>query len=208
MADRFDDQIASITACLSGRYKVFLQNELQLIFELVCRPDSTLHLSWATIRALSIRRRFQPNMTIHARYILRGTSASFFIRITGAALALVLQIILARTLGKEEYGVYLYLFSWVTLISVISRLGLDSSMPRFLPVMAARQEWGKLKGTMVRWRRPARQPRHDHCRLHLHLTAPRVVRSRHRICSCLLGYRLRPPRHHTRPHSPRTTARL
>lgn len=88
-------------------------------------------------------------MTIYARYIFRGSSATFLIRVVGVVLGFVLQIVLAHVLGIKEYGIYTYLFGLLTLLSAFPRLGLPSALPRFLPIMMANQQWGPLKGTLL-----------------------------------------------------------
>ena len=70
------------------------------------------------------------------------------IRITGAGLALTSQVLIARVIGRDAYGVYLYAMSAIALLAIAARLGIDSSLPRFLPVMLTQKKWGDYRGTL------------------------------------------------------------
>lgn len=57
----------------------------------------------------------------------------FLVRVGSALLALVSQVLLARWMGAFEFGVYIYVWTWVLMIGALSDLGLSSAAKRFVP---------------------------------------------------------------------------
>ncbi len=58
--------------------------------------------------------------------------AALSVRLLAAALAYVLQIALARTLGTDEYGIFAYAWAWVTIGGFIGTFGFGQIAVRFL----------------------------------------------------------------------------
>jgi len=84
--------------------------------------------------------------------LARGASAAFVVKVLGAGLAFASQVFLARIMGVESFGVYIYVISWITILSMLGRMGLDSSALRFVPSYTAHEEWGLLGGFFRRSR--------------------------------------------------------
>jgi O-antigen/teichoic acid export membrane protein len=82
---------------------------------------------------------------------LAGTA--FLVRVASAALAYGSQILLARWMGGYEFGIYVYVWTWVLLIGGIVDLGLGSATPRFVPEYIERREFALLRGFLAgsRW---------------------------------------------------------
>jgi O-antigen/teichoic acid export membrane protein len=57
----------------------------------------------------------------------------FLIRVASAVLALVSQVLLARWMGSFQFGVYIYVWTWVLMIGALSDVGLSSAARRFIP---------------------------------------------------------------------------
>ena len=72
-----------------------------------------------------------------------GTKAvlSIGIRSAGAVLVLLLQVLLARNLGTNEYGIYSFVISWITIITLFTTLGFDTSLTRYLPQYQSKKQW-------------------------------------------------------------------
>lgn len=68
------------------------------------------------------------------------------IRSLGAVLALGLQITLARILGTDEYGIYAFVISWITVITLFTSLGFDTSLAHYLPRYMHNAQWGSFSG--------------------------------------------------------------
>lgn len=78
--------------------------------------------------------------------VARGAILTFGLRIYGAAIALLTQILLARTLGAEELGVYVFAWTWVSLIAFLTPLGFDTASVRFIPTYQTQGRWDLLRG--------------------------------------------------------------
>jgi O-antigen/teichoic acid export membrane protein len=57
----------------------------------------------------------------------------FLVRVASAMLALVSQVLLARWMGRFEFGIYIYVWTWVLMIGALADMGLSSAARRFIP---------------------------------------------------------------------------
>ncbi len=48
-------------------------------------------------------------------------------------LALASQVLLARWMGSFQFGIYIYVWTWVLMIGALSDVGLSSAARRFIP---------------------------------------------------------------------------
>jgi O-antigen/teichoic acid export membrane protein len=55
------------------------------------------------------------------------------LRIVAVALALVVELLLTRTLGQEQYGVLSIGLSWLLILSLVASFGMDTALVRFIP---------------------------------------------------------------------------
>src|SRR5690554_1211211 len=78
--------------------------------------------------------------------LMRGGLASIAIKIFGLGLSLLTAIILARTLGPEQYGVYSYVLAIVSILAIPAMFGLPSLIVRETAKAEVKQEWGKMRG--------------------------------------------------------------
>jgi O-antigen/teichoic acid export membrane protein len=77
----------------------------------------------------------------------------FLVRIGSAVLALASQVLLARWMGKFEFGIYIYVWTWVLMIGALSDLGLSSAARRFIPEYSELRAFDRLRGFLIggRW---------------------------------------------------------
>ncbi|MEM7133285.1 MAG: flippase [Chloroflexota bacterium] len=80
--------------------------------------------------------------------IARGASGTFFVDGLGQGLVFGAQILLARLMGAEHYGVYAYVLAWVTLLFLLARLGMDTMLLRYIATYRANHEWGLMRGVV------------------------------------------------------------
>ncbi|HET6519070.1 MAG TPA: lipopolysaccharide biosynthesis protein [Geminicoccaceae bacterium] len=80
--------------------------------------------------------------------LARGAAAALAVNVAGVGLAVLAQLVLARALGAEGYGVYAYVFAWVGLLVLLATLGFETALLRFVPDYRARRAWGALKGVV------------------------------------------------------------
>ena len=57
----------------------------------------------------------------------------FLVRVASAVLALASQVLLARWMGSFQFGIYIYVWTWVLMIGALSDVGLSSAARRFIP---------------------------------------------------------------------------
>jgi O-antigen/teichoic acid export membrane protein len=83
----------------------------------------------------------------------RVAGTAFLIRVASAALAYLTQVLLARWMGTFEFGIYVYVWTWVLLVGALVDFGLASSAQRFVPEYGERQQWPLLRGFLSgsRW---------------------------------------------------------
>ncbi len=78
--------------------------------------------------------------------LLRGAGAFLSLQVLGMAASFLVHLALARNMGAEGYGVYVYCFSWLTLLFPLCRLGLGTSSLRFVAEYQGGEQWGLLRG--------------------------------------------------------------
>jgi O-antigen/teichoic acid export membrane protein len=83
----------------------------------------------------------------------RVASTAFLIRVAAAALAFISQVMLARWMGTHEFGVYVYVLTWVMLFGGLVDFGLASSAQRFIPQYSEKGALSHLRGFLSgsRW---------------------------------------------------------
>ena len=57
----------------------------------------------------------------------------FLIRVVSAALAYFSQILLARWMGGSDYGIYVYVWTWVLLLGSMMDFGISASAQKIIP---------------------------------------------------------------------------
>ena len=77
----------------------------------------------------------------------------FIIRVFSAALAYFSQILLARWMGGSDYGVYVYVWTWVLLLGSMMDFGISASAQKIIPEYRASGDEARLRGFLAgsRW---------------------------------------------------------
>ena len=77
----------------------------------------------------------------------------FIIRVFSAGLAYLSQILLARWMGGSDYGVYVYVWTWVLLLGSMMDFGISASAQKIIPEYRTRGEHALLRGFLSgsRW---------------------------------------------------------
>src|SRR3978361_537008 len=77
----------------------------------------------------------------------------FIIRIVSAAMAYLSQILLARWMGGSDYGVYVYVWTWVLLLGSMMDFGISASAQKIIPEYRTSGEHALLRGFLSgsRW---------------------------------------------------------
>ena len=72
------------------------------------------------------------------------------LRVSGAGIAYVSQILLARWMGTFEFGIFVYAWVWATILSVLALIGFGGSIVRFGSEYVAKKEWRRAAGVVRR----------------------------------------------------------
>ena len=64
---------------------------------------------------------------------VQDASLVMVIRALGGVILYMSQIVLARWMGKADYGIYSFVWAWVWLAAVLAGSGLPSAAYRFIP---------------------------------------------------------------------------
>jgi O-antigen/teichoic acid export membrane protein len=90
-----------------------------------------------------------------AEYLVvqRLAGTVFLIRVLAAGLAYGSQVLFARWMGSYEFGIYVYVWTWVLLIGQALDLGLATTAQRFIPEYRDRKLLDLLRGFIAcsRW---------------------------------------------------------
>ncbi|MGX7705257.1 lipopolysaccharide biosynthesis protein [Methylobacterium sp. Gmos1] len=79
-----------------------------------------------------------------------GTALAVFgVRIAAAACAFVAQVLMARLMGAEEYGIFAAIWVWTALLGHASTWGLSQAACRFLPTYRAQGAAGPERGFLA-----------------------------------------------------------
>lgn len=87
-----------------------------------------------------------------ANGIARRGVAVFLVQVLGVAAAFATQILLARLLGKEQYGIHTYVLSWMAILLLPAVFGMDTMSLRFLSSYTDSNTKAKAEG-LVRFSR-------------------------------------------------------
>lgn len=82
--------------------------------------------------------------------LLKGGIGSIGLKVSGTFLTLLTAIVLARTLGPEQYGIYAYVMALVSLLSLPALFGLPPLVVRETAKAHAHEQWGVMRG-IWRW---------------------------------------------------------
>lgn len=77
-----------------------------------------------------------------------NSSGVLIFKIFGALIAFLVQIPLARLLGAEDYGIYIYLLSWIMMFGILTKIGMNTTLPKFMPIYLVDSKWDCLKGVL------------------------------------------------------------
>lgn len=77
--------------------------------------------------------------------LVRGATSAFAIKIVGVFFAFILQIVLARLLGVNDFGLYTYVLTLINMGCMIGKLGMDTAGVRFVASYNVNEKWSLLK---------------------------------------------------------------
>jgi O-antigen/teichoic acid export membrane protein len=81
--------------------------------------------------------------------LARGAVGNFTIKIAGTGLVFLVQVVGARILGTDGYGIYNYAFAWMTMLALLGQMGFDTASVRYIAVYYSEERWGLLRGFLL-----------------------------------------------------------
>ncbi|EGP08773.1 hypothetical protein CSIRO_1524 [Bradyrhizobiaceae bacterium SG-6C] len=117
----------------------------------------------AVVEAQSASEAKPASLIARLRGVLTGTSEAsltkrlagtvFLIRVLSAGLAYFSQVLLARWMGGSDYGIYVYVWTWVLLLGSVLDFGIAVSAQKIIPEYRASGELSMLRGFLSgsRW---------------------------------------------------------
>ena len=82
--------------------------------------------------------------------LLSASTFLFGCRVSGAAIAFLTQLLLARWMGAYELGIYVYAFSWCIILSTIVGLGYEAASFRVIGQALSNKRFDLIKGFILR----------------------------------------------------------
>jgi O-antigen/teichoic acid export membrane protein len=79
----------------------------------------------------------------------RIAGAAFIIRVGSAAVIYLSQVLLARWMGRFEFGIYVYVWAWVGFLGMASTLGIATASQRLVPEYRTRGDFDGLRGYLA-----------------------------------------------------------
>jgi O-antigen/teichoic acid export membrane protein len=77
-----------------------------------------------------------------------GSAAALIIFFSSAGLAFFSQLLIARVLGPESFGIYAYVLAWMSVLTYGSALGFQVALLRFVSVYESNRAWSLLRGVI------------------------------------------------------------
>jgi O-antigen/teichoic acid export membrane protein len=81
--------------------------------------------------------------------LARAAVGSLLVKVLGAGLEFLLHVLLARALGVTGYGIYVYVFTWISVLAMMAAFGLDTAAIRVVASYKAHSEWPLLRGFLA-----------------------------------------------------------
>jgi O-antigen/teichoic acid export membrane protein len=115
--------------------------------------EASTHPARGALTNLIARARTWREDASHNSIAQKVAGSAFLIRMVSAALVFGSQILFARWMGSFEFGIYVYVWSWVLVIGEFADLGLASAAQRFIPEYANAKSITLLRGfiSYSRW---------------------------------------------------------
>jgi len=81
-------------------------------------------------------------------HLVRDTVGVMILKVTAMGLGFLINVFLARLLGAAGYGVYAYVWSMITFLSIPAAFGLPQLLVRNIASYQTKEEWSFLKGLL------------------------------------------------------------
>ena len=86
--------------------------------------------------------------------LVKHSMVALIIRISGAGVAFLMNVVIARDLGARESGFFFLAVTVCAMLATIGRVGADQTILRFVSIYSMQKEWDKVHGvinTLMKW---------------------------------------------------------
>lgn len=70
------------------------------------------------------------------------------VKIAGIIAGFIATLVMARTLGAEQFGIYTYVFTLVMILSIVNRLGFDNMLIRYISNLRVNDNFAEMKSLL------------------------------------------------------------
>jgi O-antigen/teichoic acid export membrane protein len=84
------------------------------------------------------------------KQVVSRATVTLFTKVIGAGAGFAFNVMLARQMGADEYGLFSFVLSLSAILSIVSALGLNTAAVAFIASYAVEKRWALLRG-IVRW---------------------------------------------------------
>lgn len=88
------------------------------------------------------------------RELVKHSMLALIVRVSGAGVAFLMNVVIARYLGSKEAGYFFLAFTVSVMLATIGRVGADQTVLRFVSIYGKQKEWDKVHGvinTLMKW---------------------------------------------------------
>ncbi|NES18185.1 MAG: oligosaccharide flippase family protein, partial [Symploca sp. SIO3E6] len=90
----------------------------------------------------------QTQKGINLENLAKDAAVALIIKALGLVLIYLMQIFLARWMGRTEYGIYEYVVAWSLFLAILAGLGLPRTGLRLISEYRVKQDWASLRGIL------------------------------------------------------------
>ena len=129
---------------MSETYESTVQPDTRELTQASSDPDDTVNPQ------LESSATAPPQTAPFVRRMLFGASASAILQASSSALAFLVAVALARLLGTQDYGYYVFALAWASALTIPAGLGLNRFVVRGVAEYEVNQQWNHLRGLLTR----------------------------------------------------------
>lgn len=93
-------------------------------------------------------RKFHSNGNI--TFLARNSVVAFGIAVGNVIAVLIMNILMARWMGVEQFGIYSYVMTIVVMLSVVCQMGFNNGVVRFVSGYFSTEKWDRMRGLIIR----------------------------------------------------------
>lgn len=86
----------------------------------------------------------------HSSRFVERVKPTAFVNALSLGLIFLSQVFLARLMGAEQYGLYVYAISWIAIVVILGKSGLDITLQRYIPEYISKKMWSLAHGILAR----------------------------------------------------------